>query len=71
VEEAMRAVTAQLSQGPYMIGERFSGADVLYATSFVLFARNPVLSKSPLIEDYAKRVVARPAFARAMAKQNG
>jgi glutathione S-transferase len=71
VEEAMRVIIARLSHGPYLIGERFSGADVLYATSFALFAQSPILPKSPLIEDYVRRVVARPAFARAMAKQNG
>jgi glutathione S-transferase len=71
VEEAMAAVIARLSQAPYLAGERFSAADVLYATSFALFARSPVLPPSPVIEDYVKRVVARPAFARAMAKQGG
>ena len=29
------------------------------------------LLKSPVIEDYVKRVVGRPAYARAVAKQNG
>jgi glutathione S-transferase len=71
VEEAMPAVIARLSQTPYLAGERFSAADVLYATSFALFAKSPVLPQSPVIEDYVKRVVARPAFARAMAKQSG
>lgn len=71
VEEAMAAVIARLSQAPYLAGERFSAADVLYATSFALFAKSPALPQSPVIEDYVKRVVARPAFARAMAKQSG
>jgi glutathione S-transferase len=71
VEEAMAAVIARLTQVPYLAGERFSAADVLYATSFALFANSPVLPKSPVIEDYVKRVVARPAFARAIARQNG
>ena len=68
VEEAMAAVIARLSQAPYLAGERFSAADVLYATSFALFAKNPLLPQSPVIEDYVKRVVARPAFARALQK---
>lgn len=71
VEEAMPAVIARLSQTPYLAGERFSAADVLYATSFALFAKSPLLPSSPVIDDYVKRVVSRPAFARAMAKQNG
>jgi glutathione S-transferase len=71
VEQVVPGIIARLTEGPYLTGERFSAADVLYATSFALFAKSPVLPKSPVIEDYVKRVVARPAFARAMAKQNG
>jgi glutathione S-transferase len=71
VEEAMPAIIARLSHGPYMLGERFSAADVLYATTFALFGQSPLLPKSPVIADYVQRVTARPAFARAMARQNG
>ena len=71
VEEVMPAIITRLTQAPYFTGERFSAADVLYATSFALFANSPILPKSPVIEDYVKRVVTRPAFARAMARQNG
>jgi hypothetical protein len=44
---------------------------VLNATSFALFANSPVLPKSPVIEDYVKRALGRPAFARAILRQNG
>ena len=71
VEEAMAVVIARLKADGYMAGERFSAADVLYATSFALFAKSPMLPKSPVIEDYVRRVLERPAFARAMARQNG
>ena len=71
VEEAMPAVIARIGAGGYLAGERFSAADVLYATSFALFAKSPMLPKSPVIDDYVRRVLERPAFARAMARQNG
>lgn len=71
LEEAMAAVIARIGQSGYLAGERFSAADVLYATSFALFARSPVLPKAPVIEDYVRRVLERPAFARAMTRQNG
>ncbi len=71
LEEMLPVVIARLSGLPYLAGERFSAADVLYATSFALFARSPLLPKSPVIEDYVGRVLARPAYARALAKQNG
>ena len=69
VEEAMNAVIARLSPGPYLLGENFSALDVLYGTTFAMFAQSPLLPKSPLIEAYARRVTARPAFARALAKE--
>lgn len=69
VEEVVPGIVARLTAAPYLTGERFSAADVLYATSFALFANSPILPQSPVIEDYVKRVVARPAFARALAKQ--
>ena len=71
VEEAMPAVLALLERGPYLLGERFSAADVLYGTTFAMFAQSPLLPKSPLIEAYVKRIVSRPAYARAMAKEGG
>ncbi|HKN11094.1 MAG TPA: glutathione S-transferase family protein [Pseudomonadota bacterium] len=71
VEEAMAAIGAALSPGPYLLGARFSAADILYATTFALFAQSPVLPKSPLIDDYVRRIVARPALARAQARDNG
>jgi glutathione S-transferase len=70
VEEAMAALIKTLSAGPYILGERFSGADVLYATTFAMFAQSPQLPKSAVIDDYVKRVVGRPAFARAQARDS-
>jgi glutathione S-transferase len=65
VEEAIEAIVQALSPGPFLLGDRFSAADVLYGTTFAMFADSPMLPKSTVIEAYAKRVVARPAFARA------
>lgn len=71
VEEALPAVIKKLSSGPYILGDRFSAADVLYGTTFALFAGSPLLPKSPVIEEYVQRVVSRPAFARAQGRENG
>jgi glutathione S-transferase len=68
VDEVVPVLVDALSKGPYLLGEAFSAADVLYGTTFALFADSPLMPKSPAIADYAKRVVARPAYARAMAK---
>lgn len=71
VEEAMENVIATLSKSAYLLGDKFSAADVLYGTTFAMFGQSPMMPKSPVIEDYAKRVTGRPAFAKAMEKDNG
>lgn len=71
VEEAMPAVIERLSHGPYLLGERFSAADILYGTTFAMFSQSPLMEKSPAIDAYAQRVVSRPAFQRAQARDNG
>ena len=71
LQEAMAVVVQTLSRGPYMLGERFSAADVLYGTMFKMFAQSPVLLKSAAIDEYVKRVVVRAAFARAQLRDSG
>jgi glutathione S-transferase len=68
VGEAMSVLIRRLEHGPYLLGEHFSGADVLYGTTFAMFGQSPLMEKSPVIEAYAHRVVARPAFQRAQAR---
>jgi len=70
-EEAMPAVLQRLRPGPWLLGERFSALDVLYGTTFALFAQSPILPKSPVIQEYVQRIVSRPAYARAMAREAG
>jgi glutathione S-transferase len=69
--EAMTWVMQALAAGPFLLGERFSAADVLYGTTFAMFAQSPVLPKSAVIDEYVARIVARPAFARAQARDQG
>jgi glutathione S-transferase len=71
VEEALPAVIRQLSAGPYLLGERFTAVDVLYGTTFAMFSQSPMLSPSPVIDDYVRQVISRPAHARAQARDKG
>jgi glutathione S-transferase len=66
--EAMATLTKLLATGPYMLGERFSAVDVLYGTTFAMFAQSPMIPKSTVLDEYVKRTVTRPAFARAQAR---
>jgi glutathione S-transferase len=70
-EEVMELVNATLSKNPYILGEKFSAADILVGTTFKLFMGSPLLPKTDLLEAYVQRVVERPAYARAAAKDNG
>jgi glutathione S-transferase len=69
VEEAMDYVVKTLTAGPYLLGDAFSGADVLYGTMFAMFSASPMMPKSAVIDAYVKRVLERPAYAKATAKE--
>ena len=71
-DEAMDFLNARLAAQPYVAGERFTAADVLYAGTFALFLSSPLLGakKTPQLEDYVARCVSRPARARAAAKDD-
>lgn len=71
VEEAVAAIIQALSRGPFILGERFSAADVLYGTTFAMFGQSPMMPKSPVIDAYVRRVVARPAYGRSQARDDG
>ena len=69
-DEAMTFVSGRIAAQPYIAGETFTAADVLYAGAFALFMDAPLLAekKTKVLEDYVARCVSRPARARAAAK---
>jgi glutathione S-transferase len=71
VEQVMPFVLKTLNQGPYILGEKFSAADVLYATSFAMFSGSPLLPKDPILDAYVNRCIERPAYKRAQEKDAG
>ena len=71
VDEAMTFIDKTLTAHPYIAGEKFTGADILYATTFGMFAQNPMMPKLASVDAYVKRCLERPAYARAMAKDAG
>ena len=68
VEEAIHVLNKLLAASPYILGEHFSAADVLYGTTFAMFAQSPMMPKSAAIDEYVKRIVARPAYLKAQAQ---
>ncbi|MFO1238568.1 MAG: glutathione S-transferase family protein [Alphaproteobacteria bacterium] len=71
VDEAVAHLENTLKDRPYLLGDDFSGADILFGGTFAMFGQSPIMPQSAAIADYAKRCVVRPAFARAGAKDNG
>jgi glutathione S-transferase len=71
VDEAMAFIDKTLTAHPYIAGDKFTGADILYATTFGMFAQNPMMPKLASIDAYVKRVLDRPAYARAQEREQG
>ena len=69
-DDAMAYITCTLEVGPYILGEQLRSAvdEILIGTTFAMFMGGAMLPKTPLLEAYANRVIGRPAYARAAAK---
>lgn len=69
-DEAMDFINGRLASHPYIAGEKFTAADVLYASAFALFMDSPLLEgkRTSQLQDYVARCVSRPARARAAGK---
>ena len=57
-----------LGDGPWLLGDSFSAADVLVGSSVYFMKLFDVLPSSQVLLDYADRCVARPAYAQALAR---
>jgi glutathione S-transferase len=64
----LKTLLDQLRKGPYMLGDRFSAADVLWGTALTWTTSFNLVPSSPEIRDYLARWQARPSFARVKAK---
>jgi glutathione S-transferase len=68
--EVMGFVNATLEKGPYILGEKFSGADILFGSTFAMFMGSPMVPRTDTLTAYVERISARPAYARWQAKEN-
>lgn len=58
-------LAAQLERGPWLLGERFTAADVLWGTALRWTMMFGAVPRLPVFEAYAARVCERPALKRA------
>jgi glutathione S-transferase len=61
-------VAKQLSKGPWMLGETFTAADVLWGAALAWTTGFKIVPELPEFKAYIERFNARPAVARARAK---
>jgi len=64
-ETMLKTLTDQLAKGPYLLGDRFTAADVLWGTALRWTTMFKLVPETPVVAAYIARVTARPAFARA------
>jgi glutathione S-transferase len=58
----------QLRKGPWILGEKFTAADVLWGVALKWTTQFQLVPETPEIKAYIERVNARPAIQRAAAK---
>lgn len=64
----LKTLTDQLARGPYIVGERFTAADVLWGIALQWTTSFKLVPDEPVIRAYVDRVVSRPAMQRAKSK---
>jgi glutathione S-transferase len=68
VDTVIDALAAALAPGPYLLGERFSAADILWGTALRWTMHFKLVPERPVFVDYAQRVGSRPKMASALAR---
>jgi glutathione S-transferase len=63
-DTVVKAVTGQLAAGPWLLGERFTAADVLWGTALTWTTGFKLVPLVPVIHAYIDRWNARPSVAR-------
>ncbi|PXW94702.1 glutathione S-transferase [Sphaerotilus hippei] len=68
-ETTMATLGEQLSLGPFLLGERFSAADVLWGIALRWVTEFGLVPSTPVIRAYVDRVVSRPAAQRVLGEE--
>jgi glutathione S-transferase len=66
-DQMLETLRNGLARGPWILGERFSAADVLLGMSCYFMRQFKMIENEPVLFAYADRCAARPAFQRAYA----
>ncbi|WP_296225997.1 glutathione S-transferase family protein [Ralstonia sp. UBA689] len=66
-DTVIAAINAQLAKGPYLLGDRFTAADVLWGAALDWITMFKLMPETPMVRAYIDRILARPAIQRAQA----
>jgi len=69
-EEIEGIVSSQLESAPYMLGDTFSAADILYGSA-VMFFKGTLFPARKHYDDYLARLIERPAYQRSQKRDDG
>jgi glutathione S-transferase len=64
----LKTLTDQLAKGPYLLGDKFTAADVLWGTALTWTTMFQLVPALPVIQSYIERVNTRPSVAKVKAK---
>lgn len=70
-DQMLDTLRAGMAQGPWILGEQFSAADVMLGSSCQFLRVFKMLDNDPVLFAYADRCAARPAFQRAQSLEAG
>jgi glutathione S-transferase len=65
-DTVFKLLTDQLAKGPYILGDRFCAADILWGSAMRWMTMWKLAPDAPEIVAHVKRIEARPAFARVL-----
>jgi len=67
-DSLFKVITDQLAKGPYILGPKFTAADVLWGSGLAWTTMFKLVPDSPVVTAYLQRVSGRPAQLRAQAR---
>lgn len=70
-DEVLAHFNQSLEGRSYLLGEKFSGADIVVGGTVAFAMQLGMIPETPLLKAYAGRILSRPASARAQAKDAG
>lgn len=70
-DDVVAHLSRALEMGRHFLGEKFSAADIVIGGSLPLLMGRGLIPETDVFKDYVARIAARPAFARAQAKDSG